>query len=125
MCSADHQCADHQKYLFKLRDTLEVQVLAVRPSRCRVTKLYVTRSATVLHTQSVQAVPEVELVAGHAYYVGLQVVRFEDAAAITKAEAAEWVRRLGPPNESYERATAELRRAFPNLASLSTENGDL
>jgi hypothetical protein len=49
-----------------------MQVLAVRPSRCGVAKVYVTRNLAVLATDRVTAMPEVDLVPGHAYYVGDQ-----------------------------------------------------
>ena len=113
--------------MVKVKSTLDVQVLAVRPSRCEVTTAYTIRNAAVLSANPVTAVPAVDLAAGRAHY-GDYFQMFSDGTATTEAEVAEWVRRAGPrnapANERYERATVEMKRAFPNLASLPTEDRD-
>ena len=118
----DLHCADHQKYLFKVNSTMDVQVVAVRPARCKITTLYGTRNGATVFTDPVMGVPEVEFAAGHAYYVGNLLVWLEESQALTEPETAQWARHVEEVNDPYGTATAEMKRAFPNLASLPTED---
>jgi hypothetical protein len=119
-------CDDGRTYTIRFFNTGEVQVIEVHPSRCALEEVVYIESDGSVHGRARPPgawVRGTAFAAGRAYYLGdyLAVARHR-TEYIGRFEEHKWVWEMNQVDDRYESTTSELRRAFANLASLSTED---
>jgi len=114
------RCQDGREYTFGSLDTRDIQVLAVRPSRCWLVEGVLADQNRIVRKRlaadrSLQR--PLEFTAGRAHYVG-DIFAKGDFWQHPGMEEWQWA--WSPADDRYGSTTAEMRKAFPKLASLPT-----
>jgi hypothetical protein len=123
------RCDEHQEYKVWFSAKRDVQVVKINPAHCAVDQVVFTdvdgRELYRIH-------PRRPASDGHdfwpkvAYYLG----DFQASLAIESQfnplrHRTTWTFKIVPVHQQYDVTTAEMRRAFPGLASMRTENSEL
>ena len=120
------RCDGGSTYTFGSTDTREVQVLEVKPSRCWFVKALLADADHIVRKElpvdpALQR--PLDFTAGHAHYLGDYFARGNYSVTMggwTRAAMQHWAWDMSPAEDRYETTTAEMKGAFPNLASLPT-----
>jgi hypothetical protein len=112
------RCDSGSTYTFGSTDTREVQVLEIRPSRCWLVKALLADADRIVRKElpvdpAVQR--PLDFTAGRAHYLGDYFARGNYSAS---GSMQYWAWDMAPAEDRYESTTAEMKRSFPNLASL-------
>jgi hypothetical protein len=122
------RCQSGSTYTFGSRDKRDVQVLEIRPSRCWVAELVLADQNGMVRKQ-VKAEPamqqrQLDFTAGRAHYIGDYFAKGDSSverAGWTTENHWEWA--MSPAaGDRYQETTTEMKRRFPNLASLPTDD---
>jgi hypothetical protein len=123
------RCQSGDSYTFGSRGDRAVQVLEIKPSRCWLKEVvFADHDGTI---QKVHAAPPalqrlLDFSAGRAHYLGDYFATgdtFRESDDLGAPEMYHWD--MSPADDRYESTTAEMRRAFPNFASLPTVDARL
>ncbi len=120
------RCQNGSSYTFGSRDKRDVQVLEIKPSRCWVVgTVFADEAGLVLkEVKAAAAVQQRQLdfTAGRAHYIGDYFAKGEFSVQLA-ANTETWEWRMSPAvGDHYAATTAEMKRSFPNLASLPTDD---
>ena len=118
------RCEDGRTYTFGSSDTRDVQVLAVRPSRCWLIEAAAADQEGIVHQRipadrSIQR--PLQFSAGRAHYLGDYFARGDFRAQhMFRGWQLFWRWAMDPADDRYESTTAEMKQTFRNLAWLPT-----
>jgi hypothetical protein len=118
------RCKDHNRYTFGSRKR-GVQVLEVAPSRCWLMEAVLADQDGFIRGRLPARPPLKRILdfsAGRAYYLGDY---FATGDFKVGRGYREWRFAMSPADDRYESTTAEMKRTFPNLASLPTSDSRL
>jgi hypothetical protein len=121
----EFHCHDGATYSFGSTDTRDVQVLEIAPSKCWLVRAIFDLNGI---RYSTKAAPEVQrsldFAAGRAHYIGDYFANGTftlNRGVFIIHQRWEWD--MNPAvGDQYESTTAEMKRAFPGLASLPTDD---
>jgi hypothetical protein len=119
------RCEDGHSYTFGSIDRRDVQVLEIKPSRCWLTEALMADQNGIVR-KHVKATPAVQrpldFTAGRAHYIGDYFAKGEYSVQLAEnTQTWDWDMSSGA-GDRYADTTAELKRAFPNLASVPTDD---
>jgi hypothetical protein len=119
------RCENGSWYTFGSLDRRDVQVLEIKPSRCSLMKAVMADQNGIVRME-VKATPKVQrpldFTAGRAHYIGDYFAKGDYSLRVdANIETWAWDMSSGA-GDRYAETTAELKRAFPNLASLPTDD---
>ncbi len=121
------RCENGATYTFGSQDTREVQVLEIEPSRCWLVRA-VFDFNNGMSRRSIWTDPSVrrmlDFTGGRAHYIGdyfAKGTRAVELGLFASKSHLEWA--MNPAaGDQYEATTAAMKRAFPNLAALPTDD---
>jgi hypothetical protein len=120
------RCSDGGEYTIRFSIESRVEVIAANPARCALEEIVFTDADGVVKARRrARGDPPdgFELAAGTAYYLGDYFAEstFESSWKVIATEFHRtW--KLTAAEDNYDVTSAEMRRTFPNLAGLSTQN---
>jgi hypothetical protein len=118
------RCQSGSSYTFGSMDKRDVQVLEIKPSRCWLMKAIFADENGIVRGE-IKAEPPLQrpldFAAGRAYYIGDYFAKGDSVAVAAYTQRWEWAMSSGA-GDRYAETTAEMKRAFPNLASLPTDD---
>jgi hypothetical protein len=115
-------CEDGRRYSFGSNDQRDVQVLEISPSRCWLLGAVMVDTIVLKELPADRSIQRpLDFTAGRAHYLGDYFAKGDytvhQAPMVTHFH---WEWAMSPADDRYESTTADMRRAFPNLASLPT-----
>jgi hypothetical protein len=117
----DLHCRDGATYAIEFSNRREVQMIEMVPSVCEL--------ETIEYGNALQRVAAFRLLRnevldpGGVYYIGdYGASGTYDTMTVFIATEVRQSWRLKRPRDDYARTTADMRRAYPNFASVSTED---
>jgi hypothetical protein len=127
------ECANGERHTIPFRNSRDVQVIRVRPSRCALTQIiYSDEDGMYRGSKEVPAhwIHAEEFVAGRAYYLGdyFGSARFEirrrrsDEPFWPGGIVKELTWDVDPVDDNFDLTTTEMKRGYAGLASLVTED---
>jgi len=123
------RCQDGNTYIFKSINRPDVQVLEIPPTRCWLVEAHLA-AAGRKSAKRIKIEPPVQrpldFAGGHAYYIGDYIGKGKTSSVrglVVTDFHAEWF--WTSPDDRYESTTAEMKRAFPSLASFPTADARL
>jgi len=119
------RCENGSSYTFGSSDKRDVRVLEIKPSRCWLTKtVFADENGFVRKELTVDPALQrpLDFAAGRAHYIGDFFGKGEASVQLA-AGTERWEWTMTPAaGERYAETTADMKRAFPNLASLPTDD---
>jgi len=124
------RCENGSSFTFGSRDKRDVQVLEIKPSRCWLMGAELADQNGIVRKQ-LDAEREMQrpldFTAGRAHYIGDYFAKgdyWSYNSGLVAHQHWEWAM-SSAAGDRYEATTAEMKRAFPNLASLPTDDRQL
>jgi len=119
------RCDSGSSYTFGSIDKRDVQVLEIKPSRCWLVKAVLADQMGIVRGE-LKAEPglqrPLDFAAGRAHYIGDYFAKGDYSVQLAaNTQTWEWAMSSGA-GDRYAETTAEMKRAFPNLASLPTDD---
>jgi hypothetical protein len=120
------RCDNGSSYTFGSMDKRDVQVLEIKPSRCWLIGAVLADQDGIVRKE-LKAEPEMQrpldFTAGRAHYLGDYFAKGDYSATIGANAERHWDWAMSSAaGDHYEETTAEMKRTFPNLASLPTDD---
>jgi hypothetical protein len=122
------RCQSGDSYTFGSSGTRAVQVLEIKPSRCWLKEVVFADQDGMIR-KVVGAPPSLQrpldFTAGRAHYLGDYFATGDIFAEPGRWSTTFYHWDMSPADDRYESTTTEMRRAFPNFASLPTVDSRL
>jgi hypothetical protein len=117
------ECANGEKYTLRFSARTPPQVIKIVPSTCSLTQFVYTDALDMLKSSKVAPPTVMDRAVfspGKAFYLGDFFARSRILNGAAGANVMEW--KIESAKNDYEKTSAEMKIAFPNLSDLPTED---
>ncbi|HEY4187299.1 MAG TPA: hypothetical protein VGP07_19640 [Polyangia bacterium] len=119
------RCERGSSYTFGSMDQRDVRVLEIKPSRCWLMKAVLADQNGIVRKElktDPTLLRPLDFTAGRAHYIGDYFAKGDYSVQMAaNTQTWDWAM-SSAAGDHYADTTAEMRRAFPNLASLPTDD---
>jgi len=118
------RCENGSSFTFGSKDKRDIQVLEIKPARCWLIEADLSDQNGILRKQvpAERAIQRpLDFTAGRAHYIGDFFAKGDYALQIGRGETWEWAM-SSAAGDHYAETTAEMKRVYPNLAALPTDD---